>query len=341
MRQEGNLLKIIVDAMGGDNAPAAVVEGCAAALRDFDIEVILVGKRGDIERETAKYPDVKFSIVNAPDVISGEDKPMDAVREKKNSSMMVGLSMLSKGEGDAFVSAGNTGALIAGSTLTVKRIHGVRRVALAPIMPSEKGAFILVDAGANAECTSQFLSQFAVMGDIYMKKVMDIECPRVGLVNIGEEDGKGRPEVSEANEILKNSVGMNYIGNVEARDIPQGVADVVVCDGFTGNVLLKLTEGMGIIFGRMLKNVFKKNAISYMAAAMVKGGIDDIKKTMDYTEYGGAPLLGVSRSVIKAHGSSNAKAFYHALRQAVKTVENDVVGAIKENIEKYEVNEYV
>ena len=335
------MLKIIVDAMGGDNAPAAVIEGCAAALRDFDIEVILVGKRGDIERETAKYPDVKFSIVNAPDVISGEDKPMDAVREKKNSSMMVGLSMLSKGEGDAFVSAGNTGALIAGSTLTVKRIHGVRRVALAPIMPSEKGAFILVDAGANAECTSQFLSQFAVMGDIYMKKVMDIECPRVGLVNIGEEDGKGRPEVSEANEILKNSVGMNYIGNVEARDIPQGVADVVVCDGFTGNVLLKLTEGMGIIFGRMLKNVFKKNAISYMAAAMVKGGIDDIKKTMDYTEYGGAPLLGVSRSVIKAHGSSNAKAFYHALRQAVKTVENDVVGAIKENIEKYEVNEYV
>ena len=334
-------MKIIVDAMGGDNAPAAVIEGCAAALRDFDIEVILVGKRGDIERETAKYPDVKFSIVNAPDVISGEDKPMDAVREKKNSSMMVGLSMLSKGEGDAFVSAGNTGALIAGSTLTVKRIHGVRRVALAPIMPSEKGAFILVDAGANAECTSQFLSQFAVMGDIYMKKVMDIECPRVGLVNIGEEDGKGRPEVSEANEILKNSVGMNYIGNVEARDIPQGVADVVVCDGFTGNVLLKLTEGMGIIFGRMLKNVFKKNAISYMAAAMVKGGIDDIKKTMDYTEYGGAPLLGVSRSVIKAHGSSNAKAFYHALRQAVKTVENDVVGAIKENIEKYEVNEYV
>lgn len=335
------MLKIIVDAMGGDNAPAAVIEGCAAALRDFDIEVILVGKRGDIERETGKYPDVKFSIVNAPDVISGEDKPMDAVREKKNSSMMVGLSMLSKGEGDAFVSAGNTGALIAGSTLTVKRIHGVRRVALAPIMPSEKGAFILVDAGANAECTSQFLSQFAVMGDIYMKKVMDIECPRVGLVNIGEEDGKGRPEVSEANEILKNSVGMNYIGNVEARDIPQGVADVVVCDGFTGNVLLKLTEGMGIIFGRMLKNVFKKNAISYMAAAMVKGGIDDIKKTMDYTEYGGAPLLGVSRSVIKAHGSSNAKAFYHALRQAVKTVENDVVGAIKENIEKYEVNEYV
>lgn len=327
--------------MGGDNAPAAVIEGCAAALRDFDIEVILVGKRSDIERETAKYPDVKFSIVNAPEIISGEDKPMDAVREKKNSSMMVGLSMLSKGEGEAFVSAGNTGALIAGSTLIVKRIHGVRRVALAPIMPSEKGAFILVDAGASAECTAQFLTQFAVMGDIYMKKVMDIECPRVGLVNIGEEDGKGRPEVSEANEILKGSSGMNYIGNVEARDIPQGAADVVVCDGFTGNVLLKLTEGMGIIFGRMLKNVFKKNAISYMAAAMVKSGIDDIKKTMDYTEYGGAPLLGASKSVIKAHGSSNAKAFYHAIRQAVKTVENDVVGAIKENIEKYEVKEYV
>ena len=327
--------------MGGDNAPAAVIEGCAAALRDFDIEVILVGKRSDIERETAKYPDVKFSIVNASEVISGEDKPMDAVREKKNSSMMVGLSMLSKGEGEAFVSAGNTGALIAGSTLIVKRIHGVRRVALAPIMPSEKGAFILVDAGASAECTAQFLTQFAVMGDIYMKKVMDIDCPRVGLVNIGEEDGKGRPEVSEANEILKGSSGMNYIGNVEARDIPQGAADVVVCDGFTGNVLLKLTEGMGIIFGRMLKNVFKKNAISYMAAAMVKSGIDDIKKTMDYTEYGGAPLLGASKSVIKAHGSSNAKAFYHAIRQAVKTVENDVVGAIKENIEKYEVKEYV
>lgn len=334
-------MKIIVDAMGGDNAPAAVIEGCAAALRDFDIEIVLVGRRADIERETAKYSDVgkKFSIVNAPDVITGDDKPMDAVREKKNSSMIVGLSMLSRDEGDAFVSAGNTGALIAGSTLVVKRIHGVRRVALAPVMPSENGCFLLVDAGANAECTAQFLTQFAVMGDIYMKKVMDIQSPRVGLVNIGEEDGKGRPEISEANEILKGESGLNYIGNIEARDVPQGIADVVVCDGFTGNVLLKVTEGMGIIFGRMLKKLFKKNAVSYVAAAMVKDGINGLKKTMDYTEYGGAPLLGASKSVIKAHGSSNGKAFYHAIRQAVKTVEEDVVGTIRKNIEKYEVND--
>ncbi len=334
-------MKIIVDAMGGDNAPAAVIEGCAAALRDLDIEIVLVGRRAEIERETAKYPDVgkRFTVVNASEVILGTDKPMDAVREKKNSSMIRGLTMLSQGEGDAFVSAGNTGALIAGSTLVVHRIHGVRRVALAPIMPSEKGCFLLLDAGANAECTAQFLTQFAVMGDIYMKKVMDVQTPRVGLVNIGEEDCKGRTEISEANEILKEGAPFNYIGNIEARDVPQGIADVVVCDGFTGNVLLKVTEGMGIIIGHMLKGVFKKNAASYFAAALVKGSIDKIKKMMDYTEYGGAPLLGASRPVIKAHGSSNGKAFYHAILQAVKTVSEDVVGAIKENIEKYEVKE--
>lgn len=329
-------MNIIVDAMGGDFAPDAVVKGCISAARDFDINLIFVGieekiravlKDCDYQRESVK-------IIHTSEVIDGDDDPTTAIRQKKDASMRVGLKMLAAGEGDAFVSAGNTGALITGATLIVKRIHGIRRVALAPVMPSEKGCFLLVDAGANAECTASFLKQFAIMGSIYMEKIMGIKKPKVSLVNIGSEEEKGTPLVVETHRALKE-VPINYCGYIEARDIPNGTADVVVCDGFTGNVILKFMEGMGMVFYDMLKEIFYKNLITKLSAVAVMGGLKKLKKTMDYTEYGGAPLLGVRKPVVKAHGSSNEKAFYHAIRQAVKVAKSNMTEEIAENIQKY------
>ncbi len=332
------MVKVIVDAMGGDYAPLEIVKGCVDAACDFDIEITLVGQEDKVKAELDKYQydKNKIKIVHADEVIGGCDEPTSAIRNKKNSSLCVALSMLAEEKGDVCVSAGNTGALITGATLIVKRLKGVRRVALAPLMPSSSGAFILLDAGANVECTSAFLKQFAVMGSIYMEKVMNVTNPRVGLVNIGEEENKGTALAVETNAELKK-LDLNYIGNIEAREIPQGGADVVVCDGFTGNVILKFMEGMGVVFYKMLKDVFYKNIISKLAALFVKSGIKSLKKTMDYTEYGGAPILGASKPVIKAHGNSNAKAFYHAVKQAVMLVENGVIDEIKKNIEKFEV----
>lgn len=330
---------IIVDAMGGDNAPAEIVKGCAAASMDFSDKITkikLVGRKNEIAAclSELKYDAGRIEIVDAPDVITGDDDPTVAIRQKKDSSLRRALDMVHHGEGDVMVSAGNTGALIAGATLIVKRIKGVRRVALAPIMPSEKGCFLLVDAGANSECTPAFLKQFAIMGSIYMEKIMNIPRPRVGLVNIGSEDKKGTDTVVETNAELKKTP-INYIGYIEGREIPIGEADVVVCDGFTGNVILKFMEGMGIVMYSLIKDIFTKNLKTKLAALMVKDGLKNFKKTMDYTEYGGAPILGASMPVIKAHGSSNAKAFYHAIGQAISTVESDLIGEIKENLAKY------
>lgn len=332
-------MNIIIDAMGGDDAPGAVVDGCVDAVKDLDINLTLVGKEAEVRRELDRcgYRGDKIRIVNAEEVITGDDDPTVVIRQKKDSSMRVALSMLKKGEGDAVVSAGNTGALISGATLLIKRIKGVRRVALAPIMPTTKGCFLLVDAGANAECTPAFLKQFAIMGSIYMEKVMSIRKPRVKMVNIGSEEEKGTPLVVETHKLLKDTP-IYYLGYIEARDIPVGGADVVVCDGFTGNVILKFMEGMGLAFYDMLKKVFFKNIFSKAAALMVKGGIGQLKRTMDYTEYGGAPILGATKPVIKAHGSSNGKAFYHAIRQAKKLAENNLIEAITENIQKYGVD---
>ena len=226
------------------------------------------------------------------------------------------------------------GALISGATLIVKRIKEVRRVALAPVMPAYDGCFILVDGGANTECTAHFLTQFAVMGSIYMEKVMGIRKPRVALVNIGEEEKKGTANIIEAGKMLKNG-SLNYTGYIEARDIPSGGADVVVCDGFTGNVILKFMEGMGLVFYQMIKDIFTKNFVSKLSALIVKGGLKQFKKKMDYTEYGGAPILGIRRPVIKAHGNSNAKAFYHAIKQAVKIVNSRITEEIAVNISEY------
>lgn len=329
-------MKIIVDAMGGDNAPGEIVKGSVMAAKKLDVEIVLVGREEVVERELSNcgYDGDKISVFNATEVIEGEDDPISAIRHKKDSSMRVALSLAAKGEGDAVVSAGNTGALISGATLLVKRIDGIRRAALAPMMPSTDGNYLLIDSGANAECTPAFLKQFAIMGSVYMQQFMDIKNPRVALVNIGTEEDKGTETVKEANKLLKE-IPVNYIGYIEARDIPTGGADVVVCDGFTGNVILKFMEGMASAFSKMLKKVFYRNVMSKVAALAVKGGISDMKKSMDYTEHGGAPVLGVRVPVIKAHGSSNAKAFYNAIRQAKKLTECGLIEKITKGIEEY------
>lgn len=329
-------MKIIVDAMGGDNAPAEIVRGCIEGVKKLDIELVLVGKQELIEAELKKnnYSGSAITIVNADEVISGDDDPITAVRHKKKSSMHIGLTLAAKGEGDAFVSAGNTGALISGATLIVKRIPGIRRAALAPVLPSSEGFYLLIDSGANAECTADFLKQFAIMGSVYMQKFMDMPSPRVGLVNIGTEEDKGTDTIRAAHKLLKDTP-INYIGYVEAREIPLGGADVVVCDGFTGNVLLKFMEGLASAFGNMLKGIFYKNTKSKLAALAVKDGISDMKKSMDYKEHGGAPVLGVRKPVIKAHGSSDARAFFSALRQTKKLVECNLVENITSGIAQF------
>lgn len=329
-------MNIIIDAMGGDNAPAEIVKGCVMAAEDFGEKITLVGRGALIksELESCGYSGDKIAVENADEVISGDDEPTAAIRKKKNSSLRVGLEMLHRDMGDVLVSAGNTGALITGATLIVKRIKGVRRVALAPLMPCENGCFLMVDGGANTECGPAFLKQFAIMGSIYMEKIMKISKPRVALVNIGSEDEKGTESVIEAGKLLKETP-INYTGYIEGRDIPLGRADVVVCDGFTGNVVLKFMEGMGIFIKNALKSLLFDGTRSKMAALMVRDKAKAFAKQMDYTEYGGAPILGCAKPVIKAHGSSNAKAFYHAVRQAIDMVNNNLAGAIAENINSY------
>lgn len=328
-------MHIIVDAMGGDHAPAAVVAGCELAVAKLDVTLTLVGREKQIRREMELlgFASDKVKIHNAQEEILGEDDPVDAIRKKKDSSMRVALSLLKDGQGDAVVSAGNTGALISGATLLVKRIKGVRRVALAPIMPSVDGCFLLLDAGANVECTPAFLEQFAVMGSVYMERVMGVKSPRVKLVNIGTEEDKGTPLVHKTHAKLKE-LPIAYGGYIEARDVPLGGADVVVCDGFCGNIILKCMEGMGAGFVKMLKQIFTKNLATKAAAGVVRGGLRELKQSMDYTEYGGAPILGAAKPVIKAHGSSDANAFYHAIRQAICMVEKEVVGELTKYMEK-------
>ncbi len=329
-------MRLIVDAMGGDHAPKAIVEGSVQAVKELGISITLVGQENEVRKEldTLDYHGDAITVFHAEDMIGGDEDPVTAIK-RKDTSMYVALSLLKDGEGDAVVSAGNTGALIAGATLYLKRIKGVRRAALTPVMPTTKGGcFLLVDAGANSDCTPAFLKQFAIMGSIYMKSIMGVKDPRVKLVNIGVEENKGPALMVETNTLLKE-LPIRYEGYIEGRDIPFGEADVVVCDGFTGNIILKLMEGMGLGLTGMIKKIFLKNIFSKTAAMMVKGGLKEFKKSMDYTEYGGAPVLGVTRPVIKAHGSSNGKAFFHAIRQAKKLTEERLVDAIAENIEQY------
>ena len=325
-------MKIILDAMGGDHAPGAPVLGAIEAAKTWGSQITLVGRGEEILAVMKKHgietlPD-GMEIAHADDVVDMHDDPANVVRKRKNSSMIVGLRMLSEGAGDAFISAGSTGALLSGATLVVKRVRGIRRAAMSPAVPNKAGGrTVIVDCGANAECTPEFLLQFGMVGSIYAKKVMGIENPKVGLLNIGTEDTKGTQLQKDAYALLTDAHEqeiLNFVGNVEGRDVPLGTVDVVVCDGFSGNVLLKSIEGTAMFMGSLMSKMFKKNLLSKLAAALVMKDIKAFKKLMDYREIGGTQFLGIKKPVIKAHGSSDALAFRNAVRQAVNAAENDI-----------------
>ena len=332
-------MKIIVDAMGGDHAPQEIVKGALQAVEELGVEVILVGRAEDILRSVQEMglKDLPkgLEIANSTQVVTMEDDPARAVRDKKDSSMSVMLRMLRDGEGDAAVSAGSTGALLSGATLVVKRIRGVRRAALAPILPTRQGHCVLIDCGANAECSPEYLMQFAFMGDALARLYMGLEKPRVGLLNIGAEPGKGTSLQKDTYRLLEQAgeAGqLNFIGNVEGRDVLEGLADVLVTDGFSGNVLLKTMEGTAIYLTGALKTIFHSSLRTKLSGLLVKKDMKGFKKMMDYREIGGTVFLGITKPVVKAHGSCDAKGMKSAIAQAVKLVSSDLCRDLAEKL---------
>lgn len=323
-------MKIIVDAMGGDNAPLEIIKGSMLAVDEYGVDIVLVGDKEKINDCTEKHSIAlkQTEIVDAKQVITMHDDAKSVLKEKAESSMAIGLKMLNEGRGDAFVSAGNTGAITVGATFIIKRIKGIKRPAIASVMPSAKKPILLMDCGANAECRPEFLYQFGLMGDLYMRYILKYDKPRVALANNGEEETKGTPLVREAYALMKNAP-YYFVGNIEGRQIPFGDADVIVADGFTGNLILKMYEGVAKVLMNGIKDAFMKNIVSKFAYLGVKSGIDDMKKQFDYKEYGGAVMLGVKKPVIKAHGSSDARTFKNAVKQAVWFLENSLIGEIE------------
>jgi glycerol-3-phosphate acyltransferase PlsX len=339
-------MKIIIDAMGGDNAPDEIVKGALLAAEEYKIEIILTGKGEVILRSLEKMGRKELpkgiEIANANEVISMEEDPVTAIREKKDSSMSVGLAMLRDGLGDAFVSACSTGALLSGSTLLVKRIRGIRRAALAPVLPLNEKGVVLIDCGANAECTPEYLLQFAYMGTFYAERVLKIEKPRVGLLNIGTERIKGTDLQIGAYNLLEEASkdgSINFVGNVESKGVMQNMCDVVVSDGYTGNILLKAVEGTAAFIMREVKQVFMKNGVTKMAAILIKKHFMELRERMDADKIGGTALLGIAKPVVKAHGSSNADALKSAVFQAICTVHAGIAGDIQNNIERMKIAE--
>ena len=333
-------MKIIVDAMGGDNAPASNVKGALDAVRELGVEVILVGRGEDIlgvlKAEGVSDLPHGLEIAHASEVVEMCDNPATAFREKKDSSLTVGLNLLKNGDGDAFVSAGSTGALLSAATLMVKRIKGIRRAALAPVVPTGGGGAVLIDCGATAECTPEYLLQFAFMGSYYAERVLKRPEPKVGLLNIGAEPSKGTDLQRTAHQLLTQAdkAGrIRFIGNVEAREAVYGQADVIVTDGYSGNIFLKTMEGTGGYMAKQLKAMFTKSLTSKIAAALVADGIRQLKKSMDAGEVGGTALIGISRPVVKAHGSSDAYAIRNAIRQARDFAASGLIDDITENID--------
>ena len=326
-------MRIIVDAYGGDNAPDAVLQGCRMAADRWKCEIILTGDEQKLRQRAAELSVSLegIGIADAPDVIPVEAEPTAILKQYQQSSMARGLQMLANGEGEAFVSAGSTGALVVGGTLIVKRLKGVKRPAIGTVIPCRGGCFLLLDSGANHDCRPEMLRQFGLMGSVYMKRIIGVPNPRVGLVNIGTEETKGTELQVQAYQLMKEA-GYNFIGNVEAREVPLGGCDVAVCDGFTGNILLKTLEGLATLFMGELKAIFMKSLPNKLAAAAVKKDIKGLKKQFDSAEYGGALLLGSRSPVIKAHGSSDAKAFYNAIRQAISCCENNIIGEIESQL---------
>ena len=314
-------MKIIVDAFGGDNAPIEIIKGCADSVSEFGIDLILTGKEETI-KNTAKENNISLDgieIVNCEEVITMEDAADSVLKTKKDSSMAVGLRLLNEDRGQAFISAGNSGALCMGATLGIRRIKGIKRPAFAPVLPDEKGFFMLMDGGANIDCRPEMLYQFALMGSVYMEKVMGVNKPRIGLANVGTEEHKGSELYRNTYELLKNS-RLNFVGNVEGRDIPKGVCDVVVCDGFTGNLILKTYEGVAITLMKQIKHMFADSTKGKLAAALVMKDLKYMKKHFDYNAYGGAPILGTSKPVFKAHGDSKAVTIKNAIKLSMDYV---------------------
>lgn len=329
-------MKIAVDAMGGDNAPEAIVRGSILARDEYNLHIILSGKENEIknslEKNTSKFQNIE--IINAEDIITNDDKPVMAIRRKKDSSLVKALNAVKNNEAEAIVSAGSTGALLSGATLLIGRIQGIERPAIGSLLPTMYGGVtLLIDTGANVDSKPEFLYDFAIMGDIYMKNVMNVKSPRIALANIGAEKSKGDKLTVETYELLENTkLNLNFIGNIEARDILKGKTDIIVCDGFVGNMILKTMEGTMLELLKGLKDALMSGTMTKIGGVLIKPALKDFKSKFDYSEHGGAPLLGVKAPVIKAHGSSDAKAIKNAIRQAKICRESNVNEIIEESI---------
>ncbi len=327
-------MRIVIDAFGGDNAPLSNIEGAVLATKEYDAQIILCGNEEKI-KQCAKENNLSLDgieIIHADEVFDVHDDPNLLLKSKSNTSLAVSFKAVKDGKADAVISAGSSGGVLMGGTFIVKRIKGIKRPAFASVLPTTDKPYMLVDMGANIDVRPEILVQFAIVGSAYMKNVMGIENPKVGLINIGAEDTKGGELLVETHKRLKEEKSINFIGNVEPRDLPKGVCDVAVCDGFTGNVVLKLTEGVAMSMMKMVKGILYKNVISKIAALMIKGGLYDLKKKFDYSEHGGAPLIGVKAPVIKAHGSSDAKAIKSSVRQAIAFASTGVIEDIENAI---------
>lgn len=336
--------RVALDAMGGDKAPGEVVLGAVQAAREYGIGVYLVGREEVIRAELAKHDTagLDLPIIHADEVIEMDEHPANAVRRKKKASMLLALQQVRDGNALGAVSAGNSGAMLAASLFTLKRLPGVDRPALGGVFPTRNGACLVIDMGANADCKPEYLLQFALMGSAYMERIFQVKSPRVGLLANGEEASKGNQLVIETHQLLEanaSTLGLNFIGNIEGRDIPASGADVVVCDGFVGNVVLKLSEGLGETLLGMLRDQMTSTLVSKLAAAVLKPGLRKLFRKLDYAEYGGVPLLGVNGSAIVAHGRSNAKAIKNAIRVAKQTAETGVATAIAEGLAKLDTPE--
>ncbi|MBS5786477.1 MAG: phosphate acyltransferase PlsX [Clostridioides difficile] len=330
-------MKIVIDGMGGDNAPYSTVEGAVKAIKEYNIDIIITGDKELLEKEFSKYEfdKRKLEILGTTEVIENEDKPVKAIRKKKDSSMVVALNLVKEGIADAVISAGNTGALLAGGLFVVGRIKGVDRPCLCSAIPNVKGGMTLIaDCGANADCKPKNLCEFAAMSSIYSKKVLGMDNPRVATANVGLEEGKGNELVKKSYEEIRK-LNLNFIGNVEAREILNSYTDIIVCDGFTGNMLLKSAEGVALSVLDLIKQTFMSSTKSKLGALLLKDDLIKLKSFMDYSEYGGAPLLGLNGGVIKAHGSSDANAIKNAINQGIKFSTGQVVNDIEEFIKDY------
>ena len=336
------LIRVAVDAMGGDNAPAEIVKGAVEALKaNTDLKVILVGQEEAVQQELSKYQydASRMEVVNATEIIEMAEPPVQAIRTKKDSSIVVAMKLVKNGAADAFVGAGSTGAVLVGGQLIVGRIKGVERPPLAPLLPTEKGASLLIDCGANVDARPSHLVQFAKMGSIYMENVMGVKNPRVAIVNIGAEEEKGNALVKETFPLLKACQDINFIGSIEARDIPSGYADVIVCEAFAGNIILKLYEGVGATLISMVKKGMLSTLRSKIGALLVKPALKTTLKKFDTSQYGGAPLLGLKGLVVKTHGSSKAAEIKNSILQCVTFVEQGMNDKIKAGIQAEEMKE--